>query len=259
MRPERIDIEQARRASGLRIVTLARVPSPWGEALKGILHIKQLPHAHVSHVFGTPTQTLQEWTAQESFPVLAWNDERPLSTWIDQLNLAERLAPTPRLIPERLEDRVLMLGYCNELCGENGIGWTERLRGVHEALTKPGGDPAGVSAYLGKKYGYTPESGERATQRVAAGLTALAARLEHQKARGSRFFIGDSLSAMDVYWAAFSNMLQPLAPELMPMPSRVRAMFTKTEPTIVAAIKPILLEHRDFIFKNYLELPVDLS
>ncbi|HZC45613.1 MAG TPA: hypothetical protein VE243_04000 [Candidatus Acidoferrum sp.] len=259
MRPERIDIEQARRASGLRIVTLARVPSPWGEALKGILHIKQLPHAHVSHVFGTPTQTLQEWTAQESFPVLAWNDERPLSTWIDQLNLAERLAPTPRLIPERLEDRVLMLGYCNELCGENGIGWTERLRGVHEALTKPGGDPAGVSAYLGKKYGYTPESGERATQRVAAGLTALATRLEHQKARGSRFFIGDSLSAMDVYWAAFSNMLQPLAPELMPMPSRVRAMFTKTEPTIVAAIKPILLEHRDFIFKNYLELPVDLS
>jgi hypothetical protein len=55
MKPERIDIEQARRASGLRIVTLAYVPSPWGEALKGILHIKQLPHARVGHVFGSPT------------------------------------------------------------------------------------------------------------------------------------------------------------------------------------------------------------
>ena len=137
MKPERIDIEQARRASGLRIVTLAHVPSPWGEALKGILHIKQLPHARVGHVFGSPTTTLMEWSGQDSFPVMAWNDERPLSTWIDQLNLAERLAPTPRLIPERLEDRVLMFGYCNELCGENGIGWTERLRGVHEEISKP--------------------------------------------------------------------------------------------------------------------------
>ena len=105
---------------------------------------------------------------------MAWNDERPRTTWIEQLNLAERLAPTPRLIPEQFDDRVLMFGYCNELCGENGIGWTERLRGVHEQITKPGGDPAGVSAYLGKKYGYTPEIGKRATERVAAGITALA-------------------------------------------------------------------------------------
>jgi len=259
MTPERIDIEQARRASGLRIVTLAMVPSPWGEALKGILHIKQLPHARVGHVFGSPTTTLQEWTAQDSFPIIAWNDERPRTTWIDQLNLAERLAPTPRLIPERIEDRILMFGYCNELCGENGIGWTERLRGVHEQLTKADGDPAGVSAYLGKKYGYSPEIGKRATQRVASGIEALAKRLQEQKARGSRFFIGDSLSAMDVYWAAFSNAMKPLAPELCPMLPMIREMFTTTEPSIVAATKTILIEHRDFIFKNYLELPVDLA
>jgi len=259
VKAEKIDIEQARRASGLRIVTLALVPSPWGEALKGILHIKQLPHARVSHVFGSPTQTLLEWTAQDSFPVMAWNDERPRTTWIDQLYLAERLAPTPRLIPERFEDRVLMFGYCNEICGENGLGWSGRLQGVHEQVTKPGGDPAGVSAYLGKKYGYTAEIGKRAAGRVVSGLTALAARLEQQKARGSRFFIGDSLSALDVYWAAFSNAMRPLAPELCPMPEMIREMFTTTEPTIVAATKPILIEHRDFIFKNYLELPIDLS
>jgi glutathione S-transferase len=259
MKPERIDIGQARHASGLRIVTVAHVPIPWGEALKGILHIKELPHARVGHVFGSPTTTLMEWSGQDSFPVMAWNDERPLSTWIDQLNLAERLAPTPRLIPERFEDRVLMFGYCNELCGENGIGWTERLRGVHEQITKPGGDPEGVSAYLGKKYGYTPEIGKRATERVASGITALADRLQEQKTRGSRFFIGDSLSAMDVHWAAFSNAMKPLAPELCPMHARIREAFTITEPTIVAATHPILIEHRDFIFKNYLELPVDLS
>ena len=259
MKPERIDIEQARRASGLRIVTLAMVPSPWGEALKGILHIKQLPHARVGHMFGSPTTTLQEWSGQDSFPILAWNDERPRTTWIEQLYLAERLAPTPRLIPEQFEERVLMFGYSNELCGENGIGWTERLRGVHEQVTKPGGDPAGVSAYLGKKYGYAPEIGRRATERIVSGLNALTARLEQQKAHGSRFFIGDSLSAMDIYWAAFSNAMKPLAPELCPMPEMIRAMFTTTDPAIVAATTPILIEHRDFIFKNYLELPVDLS
>jgi hypothetical protein len=45
----------------------------------------------------------------------------------------------------------------------------------------------------------------------------------------------------------------------MPMPRQIREMFTITEPSIVAAMDPILFEHRDFIFKNYLELPVDLS
>ena len=259
MKPERIDIEQARRTTGLRIVTLAHVPSPWGEALKGILHVKQLPHARVAHVFGSPTTTLREWSGQDSFPVMAWNDEPPRTTWIDQLNLAERLAPTPRLIPEQFDDRILMFGYCNELFGENGIGWTERLRDVHEQITKAGGDPAGVSAYLGKKYGYTPEIGARATPRVASGIIALAKRLQEQESRGSRFFIGDNLSAMDVYWAASSNAMKPLAPDLCPMIERIRHAFTITEPTIVAAIHPILIEHRDFIFKNYLELPVDLS
>jgi glutathione S-transferase len=259
MKAERIDIDQARRASGLRIVKLALVPSPWGEALKGILHIKQLPYAQVSHVFGSSTATLQDWTAQDSFPVLAWNDERPRTTWIEQLYLAERLAPKPQLIPERLELRVMMFGYCNELCGENGLGWAGRLQGVHAALTKPGGDPAGISAYLGKKYGYTPEIGERVQAQVVEGLTALAARLEQQRARGSRFFIGDTLSAVDVYWASFSNAMKPLPPELCPMPPMIRESFTATEPAIVAAMRPILFEHRDFIFEKYLELPVDLS
>ena len=259
MKPERMNIEQARRAGGLRIVTLAQIPSPWGEALKGILHVKQIPHARIGHVFGSSTQTLAEWTAQDSFPVLAWNDERPRTTWVDQLYLAERLAPAPQLIPEQFDDRVTMFGYSRELCGEHGLGWSWRLKSVHLALTKPGGDPAGVSAYLGKKYGYTPEIGERTTGRVIAILTALGARLEYQRARGSRFFVGNALSAMDVYWAAFSNAMRPLAPELCPMPRVIREMFTVTDPEILAATNPILLDHRDFIFKDYLELPVDLS
>ncbi|MGO9062489.1 MAG: hypothetical protein ACLQU2_34770 [Candidatus Binataceae bacterium] len=54
-------------------------------------------------------------------------DERARSIWIDQLYLAERLAPTPALIPAVLEERVRMFGLANELCGENGLGWARRL------------------------------------------------------------------------------------------------------------------------------------
>jgi glutathione S-transferase len=187
------------RRDTLRIVTLAMVPSPWGEA------------------------------------------------------------PSPRLIPERLEDRVAMFGYSHEICGENGLGWSERLRSVHQALAKPGGDPAGVSAYLGRKYGYTPEIGECVAGRVVTFMNALAAQLERQRSRGSRFFVGDDLTALDVYWAAFSNAMRPLAPELCPMAPAIREMFTLTEPAIVVAMHLLLFEHRDFIFQNYLELPVDLS
>jgi glutathione S-transferase len=259
MKPQKLTIDQARHAAGLRIVTLAMVPSPWGEALRGILHVKELPHARVAHAFGSSLDPLREWSAQESFPIMAWNDERPLSTWIEQLYLAERLAPTPQLIPARLADRVLMFGYSNELCGENGLGWTERLRSVHVALTTPGGDRAGVSKYLGKKYGYTPEIGARAAARVVEIVTAFADRLDYQRTRGSRFFVGDTLSALDIYWAAFTNMMRPLEAALCPMPQMMRDLFTITDPAVVAAARPILFEHRDFIFKNYLELPVDLS
>ena len=60
---------------------------------------------------------------------------------------------------------------------------------------------------------------------------------------------------MDVYWAAFSNMIKPLAPEPRPMPRMIREMFTATEPSIVAATKPILIEHRDFIITSTLPSP----
>ena len=37
----------------------------------------------------------------------------------------------------------------------------------------------------------------------------------------------------------------------------MRKTYTNTNPEIAAAASPILYEHRDFIFHEYLELPVD--
>ena len=59
--------------------------------------------------------------------MVAWNDERPRSTWIEQLYLAERLQPEPALIPANADDRVLMFGLINEICGENGLVYQKDL------------------------------------------------------------------------------------------------------------------------------------
>jgi hypothetical protein len=42
------------------------------------------------------------------------------------------------------------------------------------------------------------------------------------------------------------------------MPAPFRKMYTNTDPIIQAAAEPILFEHRDFIYREYLELPIDL-
>jgi len=251
------DIEQARAMSGLRIVTITNVPSPWGEALRGFVRIKGLDHTAVRIAPGLPLDALQAWTAQASFPVAAWNDERPRSQWNDQLYLVERLKPAPALIPSRVEDRILMFGLSNEICGENGFGWARRLMMIHPALSS--GQKSAFAEYLGPKYGYSREAAEAAPVRVASIMNALSAQLAKQKRADSRFFIGGSISALDVYWATFAALVKPLANELCPMSPGFRASYTTDDPTVVAAMNPILFEHRDFIYREYLELPVDLS
>jgi hypothetical protein len=88
-------------------------------------------------------------------------------------------------------------------------------------------------------------------------VAMVAARLEQQRARGSRFLIDDRLSALDIYAACSAAMLQPLPPELCNMPHWLRVTYTANDPRVVAAIKPIVFEHRDFIYHEYLQLPMD--
>ena len=257
---EYISVEEARPMSGLRVVLSPGVPGPWSEAAKGILHVKKIPYVKVRQEIGGENRALYEWTAQATAPVFVWNDEPPRSTWIQQLYLAERLQPTPALIPESIDERMTMFGYCNELCGEHGFGWSKRLLLLHPALSTPNADPksVGFSQYLGNKYGYNTPEAEAAPAHCAEILRTLTARLEQQRAKGSRFFIGNQLSALDIYWAAFAALIQPLPHEQCPMPSSFRKMYTNTDPVIQAAAHSLLFEHRDFIYQQYLELPIDL-
>jgi len=254
-----IDIPQAKSLSGLRLVLPPGRPNPWGEALKGMCHVKKIPYVRVRKAPGHDA-ALQEWTSQSSAPVAIWNDERPRSTWIEQLYLVERLAPEPALIPANIEERTMMFGYINELCGENGLGWSRRLMLLDATLTNPQSDDAArtFASYMGGKYGYERAAVEGAPTRVAQTLRLLDAALARQQAAGKKFFIGDRLSALDIYWATFAVLIQPLPPELCPIPEPLRASFTNTNPIVGAAVTPTLMKHRDFIYHEYLELPMNL-
>ena len=157
MKTNYVDFETARAASGLRLVTLANVPSPWSEAAKGIFHVEKIPF--VATRLAPGDQAMREWTGVKNAPAVMWNDEPARSGWAEILELAERIAPSPSLVPKDIEERVKMLGLAHEMMGEGGILWNARIHAVHLGLTTNGerGFPPPVAAYLGKRYGYAKE------------------------------------------------------------------------------------------------------
>lgn len=251
-----VDFEDARERDGLRMVVVPGVPSPWGEAAKGILFVKQIPWVAVRLDPGN--SDLADWTGQRSGPVAMYRDEAPRSGWAEILLLCERLAATPALLPSDPAERALALGLSHEICGEMGLGWCRRLQGVHAGLSGSGGFPKGVAKYLAPKYGYRAEQAASYDARVVGILGMLAARLHAQRESGSRFYLGRALSAVDVYSAAFMALLEPLPPEQCPMPDAMRAAFGTLDPATEKALDPILIDHRDFVYRESLELPLSL-
>jgi glutathione S-transferase len=251
-----IDVAQARALPGLRLVLTTGVPGPWGESAKGLFHVKQIPFARVRQALGGDNDALRAWTGRDDAPIAVWNDEAPRHAWMDIALLAERIAPEPRLIPDAVEERALVFGLGRELCGELGLGWCRRIMLVHQLLTAAPELP--VARYLAGRYGYDRAVAEAAPARVAAIVRAFAAQLAAQRERSSRYLVGDALSALDVWWAAFAVLLDPLPDALCPMAPETRAVYVVRDPALRAAIDPALLAHRDLVYREHLELPVRL-
>lgn len=253
-----IDVEAARTLPGMRLVLTTNVPGPWGEAAKGILHVKSIPFVRVRQEIGGENEALAAWTGQTSAPVAIWNDERPRTTSLEILFLAERLAPEPALIPDDPEDRARMFGYCHEIIGEQGLGWSRRLTLLQPILDAGGEAAPAPMLRMAGKYGYSRAAAAAANARVVAVLRMLGAQLERQRAAGRRFLIGDRLSALDIYWSTFAALLAPLPEALCPMQAGLRQVYSADGPTR-AALDPALLEHRDAVYREFLELPVDCN
>ncbi len=248
-------IEDVVRARGLRLVIVQGVPSPWSQAAKIFLELKQLPFLVAPQLPRQANEALHAWSGQRGGPVMAYEEELPRHHWADILFLVDRLAPEPRMIPADARDRALMFGLSHEICGELGLGWCRRLLMLKPAMD--GGSPPEDIAVMAHRYRYDPVQAEQAPERIVATLRALYDQLRSQRARGSHFLVGDTLSAVDIYWAAFANMFDPLPDALCPIPADARPRFTNQDPTIDEALDKSLLEHRDFICEEYFRLPME--
>ncbi len=254
---EYVEFEAARQAKGLRMIVVPGIPSPWSEAAKGIFHVKRLPWKAVA--LDSNSDAMADWAKERSGPVAFFDDEPPRASWPQILLLAERLAPQPALLPADLRDRAQVFGLAHEICGEQGLIWERRLQGVHAGLTDAaGGFPKPVAEYLSGKYGYRAAEAARHPGRVVALLEMLAGILHAQRSAGSRFFFGDRLTAVDVYAATAMAMFKPLPPEQCPMMEFIRPTLEAMDAATSKALDPILLEHRDFIYHEFLELPLTL-
>jgi glutathione S-transferase len=251
-----VSVDDAIKRPGLRMVVVGNVPSPWGEAAKGILHVKGIDWVAVRLIYDS--EPLNAWAGGRSGPVAIYNNERPRARWDEILLLAERLAPSPPLVPTDAAERALVFGLAHEICGEEGLNWTRRLQLIDAGLRNAGGFPERVSKYLAKKYGYRPEAGAAAATRVAGLLRMLAARLKAQRQGGSRYYVGDVPTAVDVYSATSMAMFRPLAEAQGNMDAATRAAFETRDGEIDAVLDPALLDHRDMMYAEHLELPLSL-
>ena len=250
-----VPLREAIEAEGLRLVLVKGMPSPWGQAAKTMFEMKGVPYICAPQMPGEPNEDLVRWSGQGGGPVVAWEDEKPLHHWLDILFLAERIAPDPRMVPEDARDRAWMIGLSHEICGERGVGWSCREMMFAPAMAS-GQPPEGIKT-MAKRYNLDMKSAEKAPERVAGSLRVLAEQLKSQKAAGRQYFMGNSVTALDIYWTAFSVLLAPPPDEICPIPPSYRPVFESLGPRIGSALDPMLIEHREFVFQKYFRSPME--
>jgi len=246
---------QARELPGLRIALTVGLPAPWSMAARFMFDVKNIPYVPVEQLPAQPNEELTAWTGHRNAPVVVLDDEPPRTNWADIIELAERINPEPRLIPEDPEERIRMFGLGNEICGAGGLTWTARHLMLAPGLKSSNEAVAASSRTMASAYGYSDSAAAAAPRRVSQILGILERQLQQQEARGSQYFIGFGLTALDLIWASFSNTFRPLPEEVNPMDAGIRKVYQG----MGDAFKPpdILFIQRDFIYEKHIGLPLD--
>ena len=261
-----ITIEEAKQMNGLRLVLGEYpIPGPWRESCKSIFFVKNIPYKSVRTsnegcsdlmIGANNSQSeLIELTGQSSAPVAMWNNERPRSTWVEQLNLAERLEPNPPLIPKDINERALMFGLINELAGENGLAWSQRLFMAHGPLTSLPENHESREFWnlLGSKHGYDEKIVASAKIRIIEVLQKFGELVD---ARKGDYLLPSGFSALDIYWACFIGLFKPMEPTKCPMGTDFRPVYSSDDVDVNNAISKKALAHRDLVYDRHLELPI---
>ncbi|MEM1231570.1 MAG: glutathione binding-like protein [Pseudomonadota bacterium] len=248
-----LSISDGQQRSGLRLVLSAHVPGPWGESAKALLRQRGVPYHPVAQEGGGENTELVAWTGHRNAPLALYNDEPPRSRWSEMVALAERLGRGPSLVPAAIDDRMLAFGLTNEIAGEHGFAWYGR-----QLMLKPGHDAKGdaiLSRPMYRDYFRTGDAAH-AIPRLREILDRLAVQVRRQRAAGSHYLVGDTLSFADIYWAYFSQLLETYPAEKNPVPDGLRSAWGMVATALAGDYDPALIEQRDATFERHLELPM---
>lgn len=251
---EYLTVAEARKQPGLRLALTRGVPGPWSEAAKAIFTLRNVDYVPVQQLAGGDNPELVEWTRHRNAPVALYENEAPRVRWLELLDLAETLGSGPSLVPEDRDDRMFMVGLINEIAGEGGMAWNARGLMFHAGIVAQG--PAAAENPMYADYRYDGEEIEANTVKIQGFLDYLAAHIKAQQGKGSHFLVGSELTAADVYWAYFSNMLELLPAEQCPVPDGLRAVWGVLAQSITG-YDPVLIEQRNRIFADHLLLPLE--
>jgi glutathione S-transferase len=250
-----LDVSEATDLPGLRLALTRGVPGPFGMAARAILDLKNVPYAPVAQHPAQPNEELLAWTGHRNAPVAVYNDEAPRTGWLDILNLAERLGSGPSLVPQDIHERMLMIGLTNEISGENGFAWNCRVMMLGLAGPEKAAQAAKTNPMF-NQYGYSPAAADAALPKVLTMLGLLTDQLTRQRDAGSPYLVGGSLTAADLHWVYFSQMLRTFPAERCPMPEGLRRSYEASS-AAVGDFDEILITHREEIISAYPSLPMD--
>ena len=112
-----------------------------------------------------------------------------------------------------------------------------------------------IGHYLAGKYGYQASRVNYSMQRCEDIVATFARIHAAQKGLGT-YLDGNSLSAIDLAWAAFAALIRPLPQEHCPMSDIWRALYAWEPVNTSAETVNALLQRRDRIYAEHLQLPV---
>lgn len=245
-----LSIDEARQATGLRLVLTRGVPGPWSEAAKAVFRHHGVTFAPVEQLGAQANPELVEWTGHRNAPVAMYNDEPPRVRWQEILDLAERLGWGNSLYPSDRSQRIDAVGLSSEIAGEQGFAWNCRLI-MFDSMVKSAGEEAARKNPMLNEYRYDADTIPNAVSEVRGFLDDLASRIK----QGNGYLVGDQFSAPDLYWAYFSNLLFPQPEDINPMPDYLRKTY-HIPARAIGDFDPVVIEHRDRIFQRHLELPL---
>ena len=250
-----LSVEEAENLTGLRLVLTRGVPGPWSEAVKALFQLRNVNYVAVEQKGGRSNPELVAWTRHRNAPIALYNNEAPRVRWLELLDLAERLGSGDSLVPADRNKRMLMVGLINEIAGERGMAWNARLLMLHAGILAQGADAAGSNPMYAE-YHYDAERVEGVKTEIEVFLAFLASHIRTQQGKDSIYLVGSQLTAADVYWAYFSNMLEALSPEQNPMPDGLRKSWGVLAKSI-DGYESVLIDQRNGIFEKHLKLPLE--